>query len=150
MHSSSAVFSSRIHLFLMAKFHNFFMWLPPPPPPCSPSISTPFFGCSKNYPLVLPLDFLSFLSIPAFQLHFKKYFFLLHMSSAIFLSRNIMTTITVDNPCYKKVDFFMYPNRLENFWFCFEAAVLSFAPTSRSTEGKKSPMSPSCEDVQAV
>ena len=56
----------------------------------------------------------------------------------------------VDNPCYKNVDLFMYSNRLRSFWVLLEAAILSFAPSSQSTEAKTPPTSPSCGEVQAV
>lgn len=78
--------------------------------------------------------FLSPLPVPAFLLHWRKWLFLLPMFPTIFFLTNI-SAIMVDNPCYKKVDFFIYPDRLGILHFGFEAVVSFFAPSSQSTGG---------------
>lgn len=60
------------------------------------------------------------------------------MSPVIFLSRNIMTTIMVDNPCCKKVDFFSYPSRLGNFR-CVLRLLSSPLPHLPKAEGENLP-----------
>lgn len=108
------------------------------------------FSLLKNHPLVQSPHFLSCLLVRAPLPHLEKWLLLLPMSPTPFLSTNIATTMTVDRPRSKGVDFFMSPSRWGNWGFCFEAVVLAFTPSPPKHRGGKSPTSPSCGEVQAA
>ena len=92
---------------------------------------------------------LSFPSTPAFLLHLKKWLFLLPTSPLTLLLTNFPTAVTVNSPCYKKVDFIMCPNRLGNLRGLFWDCCLLLHPISPKLRGEKSPTSPSSGEVQA-